>query len=120
MYISPYQPGDGVDGCVSAAVWGVHAGVEGDGRGGVGVSSSTSGAGPSSRLARVKVKEKKKLCLLCRHAHNENSDGSETHVLFRPSYIHIVVFLGATRASKFRFMTSQREQTMLQSSWLIL
>lgn len=99
---------------------GVHGGVEGDGRGGVAVSSSTSGAAPSSRLARVKVKEKKKLGLLCRRADNENSDGSENRVLFRPSYIHIVVFLGATRASKFRFMTSQHEQTMLQSSWLIL
>lgn len=73
-------------------VGGVHGGVEGDGRGGVAVSSSTSGAAPSSRLARVKAKEKKKLCLLCRHAHNDNSDGSEKHVLFRPSYIHIVVF----------------------------
>lgn len=101
-------------------VGGVHGGVEGDGRGGVAVSSSTSGAAPSSRLARVKAKEEKKLCLLCRHAHNENSDGTENHALFRPSYIHIVVIPGATRASKFRFMTSQHEQTMLQSPWLIL
>lgn len=77
MYISPYQPGDGADGCVSAAVWGVHGGVRGFG-GGVGVSSSTSGAAPGSRLARVQVKEKRKPRLLCCHADNGNSGGSET------------------------------------------